>query len=431
MSDERAVRFDLDQFAAIQNGSWRPKSAMLAVLPADVESLAPFTIIERGKEVGIEFEQVESEDKDTLAFVAGGVTVLVTALTIRLDLGDQMQGGSLTPELKEAVEASTLGITVEITLGEPVLEQYHQALRLIYSVAPDAIAVHDEQKVAWISVDWLRRAVESQAPPPPSSLYTIHVVTDGDGPVWMHTHGLPRCGAIDLEVLDLDQDAHQAIGHLMRAAAALLIERGTPDEEDPFTVGKDMDVVWRRWDRVAEMRPKDVLGGWEDREGHDGLVGSLFVQSKKRRFLRRQTHWSSVSEFVGLIDDNPIFYVSNMETRRMAMLASEHFPLFRRVHGRFREDEAWRFLVKLGYQVDGEEDDPDRESEHLWFDVHAIDGARVDATLLNQPYFIDRMDEGQRGWHAIDQLSDWSVMTDERSYGPDGVHELVQDTGLE
>jgi uncharacterized protein YegJ (DUF2314 family) len=38
------------------------------------------------------------------------------------------------------------------------------------------------------------------------------------------------------------------------------------------------------------------------------------------------------------------------------------------------------------------------------------------------------MHEGQRDWHAVDQLSDWSIVTDERSYGPDSIHDLVEDT---
>jgi hypothetical protein len=35
----------------------------------------------------------------------------------------------------------------------------------------------------------------------------------------------------------------------------------------------------------------------------------------------------------------------------------------------------------------------------------------VDATLVNAPFHIARLREGERGRHPLDLLSDWTIMT--------------------
>ena len=62
--------------------------------------------------------------------------------------------------------------------------------------------------------------------------------------------------------------------------------------------------------------------------------------------------------------------------------------------------------------------------EHLWFDVHAVEGDRVEATLLNAPYHVPTLACGDRGWHDLALLSDWVVLGPHGQYGPDAIHAL-------
>jgi hypothetical protein len=66
-------------------------------------------------------------------------------------------------------------------------------------------------------------------------------------------------------------------------------------------------------------------------------------------------------------------------------------------------------LIKLAYKTDNPKN-PD-EKEHLWFKVHEARESEVDATLLNQPFAIKRLKEGDRGVHSIEPMSDWQIMT--------------------
>jgi uncharacterized protein YegJ (DUF2314 family) len=64
------------------------------------------------------------------------------------------------------------------------------------------------------------------------------------------------------------------------------------------------------------------------------------------------------------------------------------------------------------------------EREHLWFQVHELQGSEVDATLLNAPYRVERMLEGERGRHSLDLLSDWAILCERGRFDADSVSEL-------
>ena len=66
----------------------------------------------------------------------------------------------------------------------------------------------------------------------------------------------------------------------------------------------------------------------------------------------------------------------------------------------------------------------DGEREHLWFHVHELSGSEVDATLLNQPYRLERLSEGQRAKHSLALLSDWAILCDKGRFDADSVGEL-------
>lgn len=415
-------RFDPETLESINQGAWRAPSRFTVVLPAMASAPTPYDLIERAGFCGATLEQVDASDDEVLAVEGDGVRVSLHTVDVEF-LDHESIEGDHDGSLKSAVEAAHYAITVETVLAEPVLDDYHRVLRLIATVVPDGIAFVDQARLQWTSAAWLERAATGQAPPPPTSLFKMHAVTD-EMSGWIHTHGVLRCGAIEIEAVDVPLDQVNAVALLVRAAALRFIESGAPEAGRSFLVGEDMPLAWLPWDEVAAKRPNDALGGMDDREDHDGMVGTLVVPPREGE-TPPGVEWDTVSSLAPIVDDEPLFFVSTMETRRMAMLASERFSDFRRLFEARGADEEWRFLVKLGYQVDGDEDDADRGSEHLWFEVHGIEGAVVDATLMNQPYRIARMEAGDRDRHHADQLSDWTVETPDGSFGPDRIDGLL------
>jgi uncharacterized protein YegJ (DUF2314 family) len=116
-------------------------------------------------------------------------------------------------------------------------------------------------------------------------------------------------------------------------------------------------------------------------------------------------------------DDTLIAY-SNEATELMAQRARATYSVFRELRREVGEIEL-PCLVKIGYQTDGGRTPSDRE--HLWFQVHEARENEVDATLVNEPFAIKRLKQGQRAVHPIDALTDWQILTPHGSVNPRSV----------
>jgi hypothetical protein len=109
----------------------------------------------------------------------------------------------------------------------------------------------------------------------------------------------------------------------------------------------------------------------------------------------------------------------------MQRLARERLPSFLALQGRFAKNRKWDFHVKLGIHSAGNgHSNVAGGAEHLWFDVHQATAKSVDATLLNQPYFVPRLREGQRGTFDLRLLTDWSIDSPRGHYTPETVLQL-------
>ncbi len=324
-------------------------------------------------------------------------------------------------EDRETAVAATWAMGVGTAFAQRPLWDFHAQLKLLRAVAPDAVFVLDTNAFAPRPGAWLHEIAASIAPPSFESLYTIHCVGERDKPVWLHTHGLDRCGCIELDMVDVPADFAGLAGQMLNVVSAMFIERGVPDADEPFLAGHELELVWLPWEQAVDKVAGGLPGGRDDRDDlvHRGARGVLFAPKKGllgRKYLSPAVHRE-------VLEGNPLLYMSNMATARAALLAKERLPRFRALfeqHGGAREH--FMFLLKLGYPVDGADNGLDRE--HLWFDVHALHDDRVEATLLNQPYAVAALSEGQRGEHRLDKLSDWAIMCVYGRFEPDTIGEL-------
>lgn len=123
-----------------------------------------------------------------------------------------------------------------------------------------------------------------------------------------------------------------------------------------------------------------------------------------------------------VLEDNPLLFVSSMETLRMAALARERLERFTSLFDENAAEQDWLFLVKLGYPIDDASEAEDRE--HLWFQVHHLEGKYCEATLLNEPYGVSGMHEGQRAQHDLALLTDWQILCPHGRFSADTVVHL-------
>ncbi len=334
----------------------------------------------------------------------------------------------VSPADREAARKSRFYVGVSTTFREDPLRDFHRQLRVLAAAVPDAVMVMDLAACRPHPPGWLRESAASAVPPSPQYLYVIHSIyetEDPKSPVWMHTHGLRRCGSIELEIMDVTSAQANSLVRLVNTVAAMFIEEGPCPSDTPFAAGRGLDLVWLPWEEGLRKVKGQALGGLKDRDPSHAMPSGLLFVPRRGLFGRR---YKSPARHVPMLDGNPLLYVSRMETERMGLLAQDRLGAFLDLQRQHGASPGWMFLVKLGYPVDKPASKGDRE--HLWFQVHAVLGSQVDATLTNEPYAVARLKKGKRGTHPLDLLSDWMIINRSGQFSPDSLHLLRKDSGI-
>jgi uncharacterized protein YegJ (DUF2314 family) len=230
----------------------------------------------------------------------------------------------------------------------------------------------------------------------------------------MHTHGLLRCGSIEWEILGVEGENSEILYNLINTVGCASIGNFFPEEDEYFELMREVPTLWLPHEKALGKFPRKILGGPADRDRwHSHPSGVLML---KKKFLFFFTKYQSLNEIVPMIAEHPLMYVTNEETSRMISLAQERFGDFERHFEDLRGNEDFMFTAKLGYTVDDVEDELD--CEHMWFKVMNLGDGTLEGELLNQPCNIARMNEGDCGWHSLDVLTDWQIMSVLGTFSP-------------
>jgi hypothetical protein len=424
-------------YPATASGRDPEPSALVAFLPEGAVELSVNDVEHRLHGAGLKVTPPEVTSEDRLVQTRWEVSTTVTlgegddALDVPIEIasllsqevaGFQLEHARLSDEEQAEVSSSRYSVAVSTSLDvvDP-LQAFHVLVKLAWALAPDMVLLYDVDACAAHHTAWTKETAESGALPSPQALFTIHAVQDDQSErVWMHTHGLRRCGIIELEIHDAPEDGVALLSTMLCTAAAMWLERGVPEPADVFWVGEGMPLVWLPWEAALEERKPKAGGGHDDRDpAHAGASAVLYVPGKKVLGLFGSP-FKNPEVLLPILNDEPLLFISSAETERMRVLSQERLDDLRALYARWADQEGWAFLVKLGYEVD-DEDEAGVGTEHLWFEVHGFDGDRVDATLINQPYGIARLQQGDRGWHPLSLMSDWAAMSPLGRFGPDRV----------
>lgn len=374
-------------------------------------------------------------------------TVLIAKQpTEDLDLHAYSFANTIAEESLEQATQSPHYLDVSTLFCDNPMISFLFQLKVLHTLVPDSGLVIDFSSLRLLSPHWLKMSAETSIPPSPNYLYIIHAVYDekenGDTQYWMHTHGLHRCGSMELELVNIKNGAQQ-MHNLINTAANLFIMEHHKENES-FRVGYDglgINICWLRWEEALSEFPEDVLGGRRDREEEDGSY-NVHSEPSGILFAVEESNLISPEIYASTLADNPIFFIRNDETLRMSALAKERFQMFKdtfdkygvkeeekksflgKLFGKKKEEESeWRFLVKLGLTTDDAKEATDKE--HLWYEVQSVEGETVTGKLLNQPYWIAGLNEGDVKSYPIKEvLTDWVIYGPEAEYTPDSIYML-------
>ena len=325
----------------------------------------------------------------------------------------------------EAIQKLEYGLAVEMVFGVNALSSYHLQLKLIHAMLPDALAVIDDSSEKILSGRWVALAAESEVPPAPRYLYTAQAVSGEEDCVWLHTHGLNRCGRPELEVLASTKDNYQEHYNVLETLANRILEDDeVPEFGSPYFMayvaeGMPLVVTLIDWEEAVELYEPDMLGGKRDRkDGHDRDTCVVFVYPSQESADKGEFYPLDIYD--KFMKENPVFMISNEETDRMRAQAVERISyLFDAA-----ADQDNHILVKIGLLVDEEHKTQDNEREHIWFELLEVSGDRFQAKLTQEPYYIKDMHEGFVGEYGPEDVTDWLIYTPEGRISPDDVYRL-------
>ncbi|MGZ8938399.1 MAG: DUF4026 domain-containing protein [Limisphaerales bacterium] len=325
---------------------------------------------------------------------------------------------TLNPD--EIDEIKSCGTMVQLMMDSKknnILRDRKNALHFLNAaIGEDGLAAMDHVAQKIWSRDALAIETGHSADLDVDGILTYHLVSmDREHAYWLHSHGLGEIGFYDFDILspseDLNRNAHDVLRSL--AFRSLEGELKPGAVVSPFATGEVRCVaadefMSRAAPEFAALR-EDASGDHREHRvvlcnARAGLFSSL-LGSKPQPAMALSIPF----------DERNLIQFSSEATELMSIRAKASFGFFvklvdemsalaRQLPG-FETTPA----LKLGYKVDNAVDEHDRE--HMWFEFHGMSGEQIDATLLNAPFHIASMKEGQRGLHSQALLTEWCIFT--------------------
>lgn len=330
-------------------------------------------------------------------------------------------GHYIPKDVEEKLQNNEKSLFIETWFNDDNLSSYVFQLKLLTIAMPNMISVLDVSAEKVLSRDWVFMTAMDQLLPSPEYLYSIQAVFDDKDNVWLHTHGLNRCGSIELEVLGATKENFRAFSYVINNLAVQFLETGVEEPGTPIFLVNNIAMTWFPWE-VEVVKYIDMIGDEKDRDSHDSPSGVIYYYPSKKDYdIGNYEHLSEIYEE---LENNPLYFYSTKETERMSQLAIGRFSYFR---DRFLKDkEKFVFMAKMGIEVDEESIEQVGDKEHLWFTIKDID---VDKYLLtgelqNEPYGIKDLNKGDMVTKHIRYLTDWIIRTENMDITPDSVYIL-------
>ncbi len=391
----------------------------IKLLQSRIENTTAFKYLQAGQtEEGTPFYEIE--------YQGSNYKFLMYPETFQIPEMFRIQHFFADVDVKE-IEKQKMGIIVAMDYSDNPLESYHLQLKIINTIFPETLAALDYSAEKVLSGTWLSYAAKSQTPPAPRYLFTAQAVYTGKD-VWLHTHGLNRCGIMELEILGSTKDTYQNHYQVLETMASRLIdEPDVLDEEGVMYVARlcnnqPLMATWIPWQQAMGMLKKGTTGGSQDRggeNGHDGYTGAVYVYPSPDDMDNKS--YKHLSVFDDLLDKNPMYMLTNEETNRLRTLAIERADYMKKA---FQSGNAKAVLVKVGLMIDEEHRTKTNEREHIWFELKSVQEDTFTAQLTQEPYMVSDMHEGDMGTYPYKDITDWLIFTEENRISPDDIYLL-------
>ncbi|MBO4679116.1 MAG: DUF4026 domain-containing protein [Lachnospiraceae bacterium] len=328
---------------------------------------------------------------------------------------------------QKRVNKADVGLSVCMDFEGDNAKCFYDQLRIIDAMFPEILAVMDCPAEKLLSGRWVSLAAKSKTMPAPRYLFTVQAVGDGDGEVWLHTHGLKRCGMYELEILCSNAKIYNTHYSVIETFAYRMLEseNGIEPGQAVFVGqgGNEQYLVCTAvdWKEALALYPEAIIGTEEDRGDGFHSEDTCVLMVYKNPDNEAKKVYTKIQEYTDMLENNPIFMLSNSETERMRKLSQERIPFLKK--GIAKKGNV--AMVKIGVTIDEEYwEDGEPGREHMWFEVKKINEDSIEGELTNDPYYVSSLKKGDVETYSFDKITDWILFTKEFRITPDDVYLL-------
>lgn len=392
-------------------GYWEEQSYMMALLNGFDNDLFA-KIVDRVDAIeGVKVTAV----RDLTDKVAGGIRLTyngedyeVGYYPTEFSLPESYKRGPffLSEQEMNMVDSAKSALTVYMSFNKKPKECFKFQLKLIMAMAPNLVAVVDESAEKLLPLKWVKMAINSSTTPSANDLYTIQAIAGDNDEIWIHTHGLCRCGTTELEVLQTNRENYSTHYNLITTFASYLLDNvdvkdihGKGFHIGYFSNNYPIVATCLSWTKALNEYNNLSLGNIEDRrDGHNSKTSPIFVYQTEND--ERSMKVSTISVYNNLWEDNPLFFISNDETRIRTVIAKERFNYVKQLSADKNND----IVIKIALPVEG-----GKNYEHIYFRLVEFVGDKFRATLLQEPYADLGIHPGYVGTYSVEDVSDWAI----------------------
>ncbi|MBT4584795.1 MAG: DUF2314 domain-containing protein [Phycisphaerae bacterium] len=352
----------------------------------------------------IEAEEIETQDSDMLWAMRIRLVGLPTDMVVWAEkLNDASR------EASGIQDGWIIAMQTVLHSSDPLIH-FSNIMRLFSGADLGVESVCDLATGRWFPRQILDKLfVHDTTQPPEEVLWITRVVEapEGGDPeemwAWITTHGLARCGRVELEMLGVPAILTSEAAHVVDGLAALTLETPLPPVGQAMSLGPGILVSLLECGTAVNMLQKEMPGS-ESRSvpsvaitSPDGV--SVFPEEALEALRTGDTAVSKTSRF----------------TKRQATLARSEWKMLLDAAEQIGESDHAACMVQVPWT---NTEDDDSLSEYLWFRITKVETPNIIGTLAHEPKYATSLPEGHEEKLSVDDVTDWVVMTPVGPMGP-------------
>ncbi len=245
---------------------------------------------------------------------------------------------------------------------------------------------------------WLTRLIEAPEDVEPEERWA-----------WISTHGLERCGKVELEMLGVPAVLSTEAVHCVDGLAALTLEQDLPQVGQVFTIGHGLNLSLIEVPEALKMLSEDMPGH------NDRHFRSAILTSENHSIL------CPLQTLELLRSSQTAIAKTRRSTNRRRELAHQNWEAFIEVAKNVGRGDHAACMVQVPWANNEESDAP---REYLWFTVDSVNEQNIETTLAHQPHVVDTLNQGHQESFVRDDITDWVVLTPVGPLGPSDMESI-------